>query len=179
MKLVNAIGATLLTTYSLTFYNFTPHRTTAMRQIAFAVTFFFTIIFYVDTVRNEHYFWVLSSTFFLFQIDEELDHARHILGIVGSSLAVCFFASPLASLAHVIRTGSTEVLPFPIILSSFFVSGQWWLYGIILNDNFVKIPNFLGWLLASFQLMLFVLYPAKRKNSLLPSSNPELAKPLL
>ena len=99
-------------------------------------------------------------------MDETTDHARHILGFVGAGLSVCFFASPLASLAQVIRTGSTEVLPFPIILSNFFTTGQWWLYGIILEDNFVKIPNFLGWCLVIFQLLCFVYFPNKRKNSL-------------
>lgn len=103
-------------------------------------------------------------------MDEELGHARHVLGLVGAGLAVCFFASPLASLAHVIRMGSTEVLPFPIIFSSFFVSGQWCIYGMILDDNFVKIPNGLGWILATFQLSLFVWYPSKRKTSLIPLS---------
>ena len=104
-------------------------------------------------------------------MNEELGHARHVLGLVGSSLAVCFFGAPLASLAHVIKTGSTEVLPFPIILSSFFVSGQWWLYGIILDDNFIIVPNFLGWCLATFQLLLFAYFPGKRKNSLPTSSS--------
>jgi solute carrier family 50 protein (sugar transporter) len=99
-------------------------------------------------------------------MNESLGHARTVLGIVGASLAVCFFAAPLASLSHVMKTKSTEVLPFPLILSSFVVSGQWWLYGIILDDNFVKIPNFLGWLLATFQLLLFVYYPSKRRSSL-------------
>ena len=52
-------------------------------------------------------------------MDESLGHARYVLGLVGSSLAVSFYASPLASLAHVIRSRSSDVLPFPIILSSF------------------------------------------------------------
>ena len=112
-------------------------------------------------------------------MNEELGHARHVLGLVGASLAVSFFGAPLASLAHVLRTKSTEVLPFPIILSSFFVSGQWWLYGTIIDDNFVKVPNFLGWCLATFQLLLFVWFPSKssRKDSL-PTSISD-SKPLL
>ena len=52
-------------------------------------------------------------------MDEALGHARYVLGLVGSSLAVSFYGSPLASLAHVIRSRSSDVLPFPIILSSF------------------------------------------------------------
>ena len=52
-------------------------------------------------------------------MDESLGHARYCLGLVGSFLAVSFYASPLASLPHVIRSKSSDVLPFPIILTSF------------------------------------------------------------
>ena len=48
-------------------------------------------------------------------MDQESEHPQYILGLVGDVLAVCFFGAPLTSLAHVLRTGSTEVLPFSII----------------------------------------------------------------
>ena len=86
-------------------------------------------------------------------------------------MGVGFFASPLASLAQVIRTRSTEVLPFPLIVANFFVTSNWWLYGIILDDNFVLVPNALGWCLAMFQLLLFAYFPSKRKTSLPTSSS--------
>ena len=105
-------------------------------------------------------------------MNEELGHARYVLGIVGCGMAVGFFASPLASLAQVIRSRSTEVLPFPLILANFVVTSQWWLYGIILDDNFVLVPNVLGWCLATFQLLLFAYFPSKRKSTL-PTSATE------
>jgi len=161
MTYVNTIGATLLTSYAFFFYMYSPYRTSVLKQIIFAMGFFCTICFYVDGM------------------DESLGHARYCLGLVGSFLAVSFYASPLASLPHVIRTKSSDVLPFPIILTSFIVSGQWWLYGIILNDNFVKVPNCIGCCFASFLLFLFWFYPANsnRKNSL-PISTKD-TKPLL
>ena len=68
---------------------------------------------------------IIKNVFvFSLQMDQESEHPQYILGLVGDVLAVCFFGAPLASLAHVLRTGSTDVLPFPIILSSWFVTGQ-------------------------------------------------------
>ena len=32
---------------------------------------------------------------------------------------------------------------------------------MLIDDNYVKIPNFLGWLLVSFQLLLFAYFPSK------------------
>lgn len=154
MKLVNGIGVLLLSSSSAIFYKFTPNKTSAAKQIVFAVGFFVTISFYVNNMN------------------EELGHARYVLGLVGDVLAVCYFGAPIASIRHVFLTGSTEVLPFPIILSSWFVTGQWWIYGNILQDSFVSAPNCLGWCLATFQLFLFVYFPSKRrKESLLPTSS--------
>jgi len=154
MKLVNGIGVLLLSSSSVIFYKYTPNKTGALKQIVFAAGFFLTIAFYVNSMK-----------------EEASENARYILGLVGDVLAVCYFGAPIASIAHVFRTGSTEVLPFPIILSSWFVTGQWWIYGNILQDSFVSVPNCLGWCLATFQLFLFVYFPSKRKSSLLPTSS--------
>jgi hypothetical protein len=40
-----------------------------------------------------------------------------------------------------------------MILTSFAVGGLWFIYGEMLDDNFVKIPNFLGFALATVQLV--------------------------
>ena len=48
-------------------------------------------------------------------------------------LTVCFFGTHLASLSHVLRTRTTEVLSFPIILSSLFVTGQWVIYANLIK----------------------------------------------
>ena len=88
-------------------------------------------------------------------------HVRNILGLIGGSLSVFFFAAPLASVYHVFRTCTTECLPFSIIVTNFISSSLWWLYGMLIDDNYVKIPNFLGWLLVSFQLLLFAYFPSK------------------
>jgi len=153
IKVVNLIGTTLLASYSLAFYKYTPYKTSSIKQMVFAFGFFMTLSFYVD------------------RMDEDQEESRYILGIVGCAMGVGFFASPLASLAQVIRTRSTEVLPFPLIVANFFVTSNWWLYGIILDDNFVLVPNALGWCLAMFQLLLFAYFPSKRKTSLPTSSS--------
>lgn len=63
-------------------------------------------------------------------------------GVMCCSVGVFFFASPLIKLQHVIKTRNTEVLPRPIIIASFFVTLQWFIYGILINDTFVQVSNF-------------------------------------
>jgi solute carrier family 50 (sugar transporter) len=110
------------------------------------------------------------STFFFFP------------GILSCSITLFFIASPLSMLFHVIRVKNTECLPFPIILSSFFVSLLWYFYGILIDDGFLQViwnesddqnfivkyafyfcqfPNLVGCILASLQLLLFVKYPSR------------------
>ncbi|MFN9939539.1 MAG: SemiSWEET family transporter [bacterium] len=44
---------------------------------------------------------------------------------IGCTLSVGFFAAPLVSLAHVVRTKSTEVLPFVMIVANFIAGALW------------------------------------------------------
>jgi solute carrier family 50 protein (sugar transporter) len=90
---------------------------------------------------------------------------------IGCSLSVGFFAAPLVSLSHVIRTRSTDVLPFAMILSNFLAGALWSIYGILIDDNFVKIPNFLGFAISSFQLMLYAYFPSPLQTSSVTQHN--------
>ena len=83
-------------------------------------------------------------------------------------MSVGFFAAPLVSLFEVMRTRSTEVLPFAMIVANFIAGALWSMYGILIDDNFVKIPNFLGFGMSSFQLMLFAYYPSSSSSSSTP-----------
>lgn len=76
-------------------------------------------------------------------------------------------------------------MPFYLILANVAVAGQWFLYGVAINNSFVQVccsivvatlgiidsnlhhiqmqvPNLIGCLIASFQLALFAVFPANR-----------------
>ncbi|KAH6939700.1 hypothetical protein HPB50_020936 [Hyalomma asiaticum] len=93
----------------------------------------------------------------------EKDVALSIVGMMGCIAAFLFFASPLSSLLHVVRTQSVETLPFPLILSAFVVSSLWTLYGFICEDAFIYTPNIMGALITACQLALFVIYPSAKQ----------------
>nr|XP_027213416.1 sugar transporter SWEET1-like [Penaeus vannamei] len=87
------------------------------------------------------------------------------VGLMCCVASVIFCAAPLISLTEVFRTQCTEALPFPLILATFLVTGLWWLYGITIQNGFVQYPNLIGCGLSGFQLLLFTVYPSKRKGS--------------
>nr|CAH7742714.1 unnamed protein product [Callosobruchus chinensis] len=142
--LVNTIGATLFFSYVVTFYLYSVRRGAVMQQLMFCMLLLSMVLLYVHR-KND------------------IEEARVHLGLMCSLVTIMFFAAPLASLFHVIRIKSTDSMPYHLILATFVVSLQWFIYGLLLNDKFIQIPNFLGCILSAFQLSLFVIYPKDQK----------------
>ncbi|XP_011686458.1 PREDICTED: sugar transporter SWEET1 [Wasmannia auropunctata] len=142
---VNIFGTILQICYVLIYMLYNVKRSTTIKQFTVAICLVLLIYLYSIYQKNR----VLA--------------AKHV-GFLSCSLTILFFASPLISLAHVIRVKSTESLPFPVIMSSMIVSCQWFAYGCLLSDQFIQIPNFMGCVLSAFQLSLFFIYPSKRTD---------------
>jgi len=155
---VNGVGASLNSLYSACFYAYSGIRRRSVQiQVVGALSFYLTLLAYIHHV--------------------DLDYGINTCGMVAAGLAVGFFASPLANLGNVLRTRSTETLPFPMIVANFILTGLWVLYGSIIGDTFVKVPNGLGWLLSTIQLILFCIYPSSDTSDLLPNYKRTGARP--
>ncbi|XP_011633058.1 sugar transporter SWEET1, partial [Pogonomyrmex barbatus] len=142
---VNIFGTLLQICYILIYILYNVKRSTTIKQFTVAICLVLLIYLYS-----------------IYQKDRVL--AEKYIGFLSCSLTILFFASPLISLAHVIRMKTTESLPFPVIMASTIVSCQWFAYGCLLNDQFIQIPNFMGCVLSAFQLSFFLIYPSKRMD---------------
>jgi len=150
IMIVNFIGATLQMLYALTYLRYTPDRSSYLHLIGSAVLFLASILFY----------------FQYFVPDRETAVFR--AGLAASVATVIMFGSPLASLRDVIQKRSTEALSLPLCFANFIVPIEWVLYGILINDKFVQVPNFLGAILGFIQVSLFYKYP--RNSGLVPKA---------
>lgn len=142
VTLVNVIGSTLFLCYTVVYYVFTVNKTTLLKQFSMA-------------------WFVLLMSIAYIQYEDDHEQAVQATGILCFVVTVIFFAAPMTVLFHVIRTKNSESLPFPLISSTFVVSLQWLIYGILMNDSFIQLPNFLGCILSGTQLLLFIIYPSK------------------
>ncbi|KAF7992772.1 hypothetical protein HCN44_005116 [Aphidius gifuensis] len=140
--MVNAFGTFLQFCYIIVFTLYSVRKTLILKQ--FLVAVLFIIIIY---------------SYSIIETDKEL--VKRQIGFLSCGLTILFFASPLTMLLHVIREKNTDSLPFPVILASFTVSSQWFIYGTIIDDQFIKVPNLIGCLLSLFQLSLFFRYRTK------------------
>jgi len=141
---VNFVGAALQSGYSVVFYRFaagSASRHAAVRQIVFAIGFFATMCLLLPYVSSE-----------------DPDKGTEVLGYVASLLTVAFSASPLSGLGHVMRTGSVASLPLGLIVMTFLVTGQWWLFGNLIGDGFISFPNMLGCCICSAQLAIYAYF---------------------
>ncbi|XP_012282393.1 sugar transporter SWEET1 [Orussus abietinus] len=143
--LVNIFGTSLQLCYVVVFILYSVKKSVILKQISWAFCF-------------------VAPMYLYSMVEEDKALATQRIGFLSCSLTILFFASPLTMLTHVIKVKNTESLPFPVIMASFIVSCQWYVYGCLINDMFIQIPNFLGCILSAFQLSLFLIYPNKRSS---------------
>jgi len=137
----NAVGICLNAFYVGVFLTYSSHKVRLSRQIFFAVIVLASVFLYLKNLTNQ------SLT------------GKNELGLVCTVVSLASCASPLVALKHVIRTKSTDSLPFPLILSIFLVCFQWWMYGMLIEDLYMQITNLLGTVISFAQLSLFLIYP--------------------
>jgi len=141
IQTVNAIGLMLQSIYVCCFYSITSRKLQTGKKIFLTVLFLLMVGTYIMT-------------------QEDKTAAQLNIGWLGASMSVAYCSAPLASIQEVCRSRSTKSLPFYLILVTCVVTGLWTLYGHIIEDSFVSVPNCLGFLAASFQLGLFSYFPS-------------------
>ncbi|XP_068629967.1 sugar transporter SWEET1 [Battus philenor] len=145
--IVNTVGIALMTSYTVVFYIYTFKKSSVLRQSTFTIIVFLFLFGYIS-------------------VEEDNEILLIRLGLLACSLTLITVAAPMSKLLYVIKTKCTECLPFPMILTSFFVSAFWFLYGYIDEDIFITIPNSIGAVLAMAQLSLFAIFPSSPRSSL-------------
>jgi len=126
-------------------------------------------------------YYAVSGTIIAFSLLMALLQHNNIIGSLGVVLAVILMGSPLATLRTVIETKSTVSIPFYTSLATWCNAFSWTLYGVIdAHDVMVWLPNAIGFILASFQMLLFLIFglpnngevAAGQRDSILPRSLP-------
>ncbi|XP_045439286.1 sugar transporter SWEET1 isoform X2 [Pipistrellus kuhlii] len=102
------------------------------------------------------YFWVLVPN-----VEARLQQ----LGLFCSVFTISMYLSPLADLARVIQTKSTQRLSFPLTIATLLTSASWTLYGFRLRDPYIMVPNIPGILTSLIRLWLFWKYPQEQDRN--------------
>ncbi|XP_074079425.1 sugar transporter SWEET1 isoform X2 [Macrotis lagotis] len=145
--LVNALGALLQTLYILTYLHYCPRKRTVLLQTAALLGLL-----------------LLGYSYFQLLVPDWTSRLRQ-LGLFCSIFTISMYLSPLADLAKIIQTKSTQCLSFSLTVATLLASTSWTLYGFQLRDLYIMVPNIPGILTSLIRLGLFWQYPPVQEKS--------------
>ncbi|RNA02918.1 Sugar transporter SWEET1 [Brachionus plicatilis] len=145
--IINAIGLNIEIVYIIIFLFYAPNKKKIVHQTIFLMILILTIGFYS----------------FIYEPNSKI--SSKYVGFMGSISSIIMFGSPLASLKNVMMSKSTESLSFCLCVANLSCSLLWSIYGILLKDKFIYIPNIVGSLLSFAQVSLFAKFPAQSVNT--------------
>ncbi|KAI3896826.1 hypothetical protein MKX03_028332 [Papaver bracteatum] len=64
---------------------------------------------------------------------------------------------------NVVVTKSVEYMPFMLTFFLFLNGGIWSVYSLLIKDFFIGVPNAIGFVLGSVQLIMYIIYNNKSK----------------
>lgn len=83
------------------------------------------------------------------------------VGCVCVTCAALLFGSPLVVVKQVIKHKNSVFLPATMVIAGMLNSLLWAVYGVILGNLFVSVPNFVNLVLGLMQLALILLFPKR------------------
>lgn len=142
--IVNTVGAVLQTLYILAYLHYSPQKHAVLLQTA-------TLL--AVLLLGYGYFWLLVP---------DLETQLQQLGLFCSVFTISMYLSPLADLAKIIQTKSTQRLSFSLTIATLLSSTSWSIYGFRLRDPYITVPNLPGILTGFIRLVLFYKYPPEQ-----------------
>ncbi|KAG1702220.1 hypothetical protein DVH05_010010 [Phytophthora capsici] len=89
-------------------------------------------------------------------------HSTEItLGFIMIAFTTLMYASPMATIIQVIKTKTATSMPFTMGLVNVLNSFCWGVYGGLIHNNFLLIPNIIGVTLSLIQMTVTYIYRAK------------------
>jgi solute carrier family 50 (sugar transporter) len=86
---------------------------------------------------------------------------KFILGVFTLIILSAFYASPLTTLYKVVATRNAIHFSKGLAITSFCNSVTWTVYGLYLGDLFIWLPNAVGIVLSSTQIICIIVFPRK------------------
>ncbi|XP_074355867.1 bidirectional sugar transporter SWEET16-like [Apium graveolens] len=100
---------------------------------------------------------------------------RTFVGILCASFSVIMYASPLTVVKTVIKKKTAEYMPVFLIFTLWLNGVIWMVFALLLSDFFILVPNAIGIVLGTIQLVVYYVY-RNSSPSVLEEVSEELPK---
>ncbi|KAK8680243.1 hypothetical protein V6N13_109194 [Hibiscus sabdariffa] len=138
---INSIGCVVETVYIIVFVVYAPKKARILTMKLLGVFNMGALVMVLVT----HFFTKGRSRI-------------HVIGWSCVVTSAAVFAAPLSIMRLVISTKSVEFMPFTLSLFLTFSAIMWLVYGILLKDFYISLPNILGVVLGMIQMLLYLIY---------------------
>ncbi len=141
---VNGLGLFLSIYYNYLFFNLTENKDKFVRICCATVLIYILGILYV-------LYAVKRSAL-----------VKH-LGFIAATASISMIASPLLQLRVVLKKKNAESIPHLLVTAATLCSVTWWVYGVLVSDRAIWLPNAIGAILGSIQLLIKLVYRNGKK----------------
>ncbi|XP_076266815.1 sugar transporter SWEET1-like [Rhynchophorus ferrugineus] len=139
---VNLVAIVLNILYLLVFYQYNNNRTQdVLKPLGYATTVVAVLLGYAEV--------------------ESPDKIEFRFGLIVNGFLLALIAFPLFGVREIIAKRDASSIPVLMTFMSTLVTFMWLLYGIILRNTLMVIPNIIGLLLCTVQFTLLALYGSK------------------
>jgi len=107
----------------------------------------------------------LSLSFFLVGYYLPHDTAQTIVGSIAVFILMCYFSAPLSEIRTVIITHDARSIFLPSTICAGISSSLWGVFGIVVGDFFIGVPNCAGMILSLVQILLKVIFRNTKRRS--------------
>ncbi|KAK1388467.1 Bidirectional sugar transporter SWEET [Heracleum sosnowskyi] len=98
---------------------------------------------------------------------------RTFVGILCASFTIIMYASPLTVVRTVIQTKTAEYMPVFLIFTLWLNGVIWMVFALLLSDFFILVPNAVGIVLGTIQLLVYFVYRNSSPSSFLSEELPK------
>jgi uncharacterized protein with PQ loop repeat len=109
-----------------------------------------------NRIAHPLYFSLLGMTTIIMSVAAMANIDADVVGTLSVVINIMFTFSPMADLGQVVRTRKTSSIPPAIIAMMFLGNVCWGLYGWIIKNNVILLPNLLGFEMSVFLVIVYL-----------------------
>lgn len=148
------VGSILAITYLSVYIRYTAERARVRKQLA--GVFLWNALILLFSFSGKEFMGITSMS---------KSETGDWVGYIADVVSVMLYASPFATLAHVIKTKSVATIPIAMVVVGAGSNSLWVIYGFLDSDMIVVVPNVICVLFGFVQMAVYATYSSNKSSA--------------